>query len=162
MDVSSADRQKLLGGLLKVYRERIDDRLRKLGADSYDMAVPETLVLPLVIRPDESIRGVVYGRYKQSSGAVGRGVLVATDNRLVLIDRKVLSLRCDEIAYSALAAISYDKVGPATTITLHSRFGDISIRTFNSRCAENFVADMESTIFKIRQQQASAGQYYLD
>lgn len=149
--LSKADREQLLGGLLKIHGEQIADRLRELGADQYDLLLPETHTLPLLIRPNEAITSIVYGRYKQSNGAVGRGALVATDSRLLLIDRKVLSLRSDEISYGAVTAITYNKVGPAATITLHTRLGDINVRTFNWRCAQNFIADLEDSIFRVRQ-----------
>jgi hypothetical protein len=151
--LSRAGRERLLSGLLKIHREHIEDRLRVLGADRYDLLLPETHALPLIIRSDEVITGIVYGRYKQSDSSIGRGTLVATDSRLLLVDRKILSLKCDEIAYTAVTAITYNKVGPAATITLHSRIGDISVRTFNWRCAQNFIADLENTIFKVRQLQ---------
>jgi hypothetical protein len=150
--VTIAGRDQLLNGLLRIHRERINSRLRELGADAFDLALPETMTLPLVLRPNEQVTGIVYGRYKETGGPVGRGALVATENRVLLVDRKILSMRCDEIDHGALTAISYNKVGPVTTITLHSRFGDISIRTFNWRCAQSFIADMESVIFKLHQQ----------
>ena len=151
--LSPTDREQLLGGLLKIHSEQIEDRLRDLGADNYDLLLPETHTLPLVIRPGEVITSVVYGRYKLSNGAIGRGALVATDSRVLLVDKKILSLRFDEIAYAAVTAITYIKVGPTATITLHTRVGDFSVRTFNWKCAQNFIADLESTIFRVRQLQ---------
>lgn len=151
--LSRSSRERLLEGLLKFHRERIEDRLRELGADQYDLLLPETHTLPLVIRPSEVITSIVYGRYKQSNGAIGRGALVATDSRVILVDKKFLSLRCDEIAYGAVTAITYNKVGPTATITLHTRLGDINMRTFNWKCAQSFIADLESSIFRTKQPQ---------
>jgi len=148
--------ERLTSSLLSLHKERINTDLRRLGAVQYDMRLPETHSLPLIIRPEEHINGVVYGRYSQTSGhKVGRGVLVATDFRMLLVDKKPLFLRCDEITYGAISAITYGRAGIGIAIILHTRMGDIHLRTFNRACAVNFVEDVERSIFSIRQRTSS-------
>lgn len=125
--------------------------LRHLGADAYDFLVPETAVLIKVIRTDEQILGIVYGRYKQKSADgifIGRGALIATDKRILLLDKKPLYLNTDEIAYYVVSGVDYTRVGPVGTVVLHTRVGDIQVRTFNRKCAESFVSSVESMIFE--------------
>ncbi len=137
------------GGLQLAHKARVDSEIRTLGAGRYNFWLPETRVLPLVIHPDEHITGIVYGRYVLSSNAqVGRGALVATDTRIVLIDKKFLFLRCDEISYDAVSGVTYSRVGFIGTIVLHTRLGDITLRTLNRNCTKSFVESIEKNISK--------------
>lgn len=131
------------------HKFKINNRLRELGAVSYDMALPENSVLPLVIEPDEAINGIVYGRYKQDfveRPIIGRGALVSTNKRVLLVDHKPLFVKCNEIPYRVVNAISYSRAGLASTIVLNTRLGNVSIRTFNRTCASNFVSAIENEI----------------
>jgi hypothetical protein len=120
--------------------------IRKLGADRFDLMLPETHALLGIIHDDEVIVGIVYGVYQQNNAehASGRGVLVATDRRVLLIDKKPIFLKCDELSYNVVSGISYSKAGVAGTITIHSRTGDISIRTYNAACGDTFVKAIEA------------------
>jgi hypothetical protein len=147
-----------------MYRERMSDEflrarwqelksdVRHMGADSYDILLPETRMLAVAIDLDEKVEGIVYGRYKQQSNhSIGRGALIATDRRILLIDRKPVYVKCDEIGYMAVSGVSYVRVGVMGTVTLHTRLGDINLRTFNKKCAEGFVKAVEQEVFNRKQ-----------
>src|SRR5438128_176623 len=74
---------------------RINHELKQGGAVRYDLILPETHYLRYVIRSDEHIKGSVYGKH-----ATGRGVLVATNQRVLFIDKKPLFVHIDEIGYA--------------------------------------------------------------
>ncbi len=131
----------------RLHRQKILTALTQLGAEWYDMQLPETHLLPQLIHLDEQILGVVYGRYHQENGVkVGRGVLVATNDRVLLVDKKPLFLRCDEFSYFVVSGVTYSKAGIAGTVVLHTRVGDIHVRTFNQRCAQKFVVAIEEQV----------------
>jgi hypothetical protein len=138
------------------HRRRIQQELQALGAVKYNMWLPETHALPRIIRPDEQLHGVVYGRYKQKGRygqeantlSSGRGMLVVTDVRVLFIDKKPLFLRCDEIPREIISGVTYAKVGFAGTVAMHTRAGDFTIRTFNDRCAKLFVESLEAICFE--------------
>lgn len=118
---------------------RVKAELRVHGAVAYDLWLPETHYLPHVIHEDEHIMGTVYGRYKG-----GRGVLVATDQRVLFLDKKPGWMRCDEITFAVIGGITRTKIGPVGNVTLHTRLGDYKLRTFNQKNAENFVDYIET------------------
>ena len=136
-------------GFAKGQQDDIGRMLRKLGAVRYDFWLPETHVLPYILHPDEELKGIVYGHYQQngSEPAEGRGALVATDRRILLIDKKPLFLKCDELRYAVISGVTYARVGPAGTVTLHTRAGDIHVRTLNNTCALLFVKAIEAQCF---------------
>lgn len=128
---------------------QFEQELRTLGAVAFDLWLPESHALPNLLHLDEHVWGVVYGRYTNTSKVeTGRGMLVATDQRLLLINKKPLFVKCDEIAYRVISAITYTKAGIAGTVTVHTRMGDINVRTFNQKCARIFVEAIEAKIFK--------------
>lgn len=118
---------------------RVKAELRVHGAVAYDLWLPETHYLPHIIHEDEHIMGTVFGRYPG-----GRGVLVATDQRVLFLDKKPGWMRCDEITFAVIGGVTRTRVGPVGTVTLHTRLGDYALRTFNQKNAENFVDYIES------------------
>ncbi|GEM_PF-3343634 len=55
---------------------------------------------------------------------------------------------CDELSYWAVSGVTYSRVGLMGSVTLHSRLGDIQVRTLNQRCAMSFVRSVESKLFE--------------
>jgi Bacterial PH domain len=136
------------GGLLTGHAKRVYQSIKTLGANKFDMFLPETHILPSVILPHEKVEGIVYGKFNfQNVAEGGRGVLVATPHRVLLIDRKPLYMHTHEITYRNISGISYSHLGLAGTVTLNTRVGNIYLRTFNRSCANGFVEAVEDRIF---------------
>lgn len=126
-------------GFIQSHAERIRDELREVGATFVDLLLPETRSLPFIIHTDEHIRGAVYGRSKD-----GIGILVATDRRIIFLDKKLLFMKFDEITYDVVSGISMGFAGLFGTLTLHTRIGDFTLKTLNQKCASNFVEYIET------------------
>lgn len=134
--------------------------LRLLGADEYDLLLPETHCLPSILKPGEVIFGVVYGRYHKEGErtVIGRGLLVITDRRVILIDKKPLFVQSDDIKFEVISGVDYGQVGPIATVVLHTRLGDIKVRTFNKRCGRQFVQSTQDMLYQY--QQGHSYEYY--
>ena len=113
---------------------RVYEELKRAGAVAYDMWLPETRYLPHIIAHTEHIRGAVYGKYGKN-----RGVLVATDERIIFLNKKVLLLQLNDISYNVVSGVTRTRLGPIGTVTLRTSMGDYSLRTFNQKNAKNFV-----------------------
>lgn len=124
------------------------DNLKHVGANSFDMRLPETYALPLIVRAEETILGIVYGRYHKKgdnvSAARGRGVLLITNHRIVFLDKKPSFLHYDEIPLDLISGVTYTKAGIASRVQLHTRMGDYTVRTFNQKCATTFMHAVEA------------------
>jgi hypothetical protein len=127
----------------KSHVERINKELRAAGAVAYNMWLPETHYLPHLIKQNEHIKGTVYGRYKD-----GRGVLIATDQRILFLDKKPLFMHRDDITFNIVSGISRTRIGIIGTVTLRTREGNYTIRTFNQKNAKNFVDYVTSEYLK--------------
>lgn len=127
---------------IKPHAERLRAELKEHGALPYDLLLPETYYLPTVIHPNEHIMGSVFGRYKYD-GSIGRGALVATDQRVIFLDKKPLFVHYDELTFMIIGSVTYTKTAVIGYVTLHTRLGDFQLRTFNQKNAYNFVQYIE-------------------
>jgi len=122
--------------------------LRMVGADRYDLLLPETHSLPHLLAPDEQLLGAVYGKYTLDKGThVSRGLMAITDRRILLVDKKPFFMLYNDISFDVVAGIAYGETGLGETVTLSTRMGDIRFRTFNPACASRFVQAVEDKLF---------------
>lgn len=121
------------------HKERIRYELRRAGMSRYGLRKSESRYLPNIIQPDEHIGGVVYGMSDDSSV-----LLVATDQRVIFLDRKPLFTNQDELTFDVVSGVNISHVGPGATVVLHSRIKNFKIRTLNTTAAANFVKFLES------------------
>lgn len=86
-----------------VHQSVIEARLNQLGIKRSRWVKPEIRELSRILMDDESIITMVSGRYYG-----GFAVLVATDHRLLLIDKKVMFLTVDDIRYDMISEIDFN------------------------------------------------------
>lgn len=127
------------GAVRAAHAKRISEDLRRLGVTRYGLHRLASRYLPNVIHLDEQLGGVVYGRQE-----IGSVMLVATDRRVIFIDKKPLFINEDEIRYGVVSGVSFSHAGFGTTVTLHTRIRDYRIHTFNQKCAMRFVEYIEA------------------
>lgn len=130
----------------KAHKLRVQNDLRRLGVSKFGMLHLESRYLPTIIHPTEQIGGVVYGRSNKNYV-----MLVATDRRVLFLDKKMLFVSRDEATYDVVSGVSYSHAGPSSIVTLHTRIRDYSIRTYNQRCADSFVRYIESRVLEHKQ-----------
>ena len=128
-----------------------EEHLSDLGAYTVNLWFPESRAIPSNLEKDEKIIGVVFGRYKLrhsvTSSSIGRGAVVATNQRVFLIDKKPMFMALDAIKYDEIRAVSFTKVSISGTVRLSMDVGDISVRTFNPKCAQIFVDAVNKKLF---------------
>ncbi len=115
------------------HRRRIIQELKDLGMTRVGLLHGASRYLPSIVHADEHIGGLVYGQNLD-----GFVILVATDRRIIYLDKKPLFVNEDEVTYDVVSGINYSHAGWGSTVVLHTRVKDFKIRTFNERCANNF------------------------
>lgn len=123
---------------------RIKRELTKAGMTSYGQIKMSTRYLPELIHDKESILGVVYGRSSR-----GNGMLVATDKRIIYVERRPFFSSTDEIGYNSINGVRRT-TSLFSTVSLHSRQGDYTLRYVNPECAKKFDEVVENYIEKAR------------
>ena len=125
--------------------QQVKASLRRRGAVAYDMWLPETHYLPHLLHKGENIMGSVFGRYSLTrDNSVGRAALVATDHRVLFLNKKPLFMQVDELSFSIIGGVTFTSVLIMGFVTLHTRLGDFKLRTFNLKNAANFVDYVET------------------
>lgn len=119
--------------------ERIQAELKAAGAGNVALHTPEGRALLQVIHEDEHIGGVVYGRYSE-----GLAWLVATDKRVIFMDKKPLFATTDEITYDIVTGTKMSRAALFTSVTLHTRVHDYAVRFVKRKCAKIFISYIES------------------
>ncbi len=123
----------------KQHVKRIREELIKAGVTTYGLTKSESRYLPRVIHPDETIEAVVYGQHNSSSA-----MLVATDKRVIYLDKKPLVTILDEFPYETVAGVEFDVRTLFSTLTLRTRVGNYTIRYVNITCGQKFADFIEN------------------
>lgn len=120
------------------HTERVKEELQALGVSRFGLMRMESRYLPNIIHPNETIGGVVYGSHED-----GSVMIVATDRRIIFLDKKPLFVNEDEMSYAMVGGISMSHAGWGTVVTLHTRLKDYKLRTYNRKCAQGFMRYLE-------------------
>lgn len=87
--------------------EEIKDELEKLNINPTFFARKEIRELPNVLSTDEKIVYLVEGRNKTTQHHI---ILVATDRRLIFIDKEFMyGLKVEDFSYNKVSSIQYEK-----------------------------------------------------
>jgi len=116
-----------------LHRKRVRQELLVAGITKYGLIKQESRFLPRIIHPEEHVMGVAYGRYKH-----GSGMLIATDRRVIFLDRKPLFTINDEIRFDVISGLSHDIGTGFASVTLHTKLGDYQLNYVNLHCADIF------------------------
>ncbi len=117
----------------------VKEQLRNVGVTKYGTTMSGVRYLAKLIHPGEQIMGVIYGR--NSDGSV---VLVATDRRIVYINKKPFFSNFDELTYDIVSGVSYGQSWIFTTVRLHTRVKEYELHWVNPKCARYFIRFIES------------------
>jgi hypothetical protein len=85
-----------------VSRSSVSSQLKRLGQKFRFFGRSEAKELKNIINPDESILQCAYGHYHG-----GSGLLVATDKRIVLVDKRPFYLNVESMSYDNLTHVDY-------------------------------------------------------
>jgi|SRR3989344_1423574 len=130
------------------HKQRIVQDLKRLGVSHSGLQTMEAHYLPQVIHADEQIGGVVYGMHRD-----GFAMLIATDRRVIYLDKKPMFTNEEEITYFVVSGVILSHAGPGTTVTLHTKVKDFKIKTLNLHCAEGFVEYIESRSLELKKEE---------
>lgn len=118
----------------RVKRELID-----AGVSLYGLMKSESRYLHKILHDNETIEAVVYGQHHSNSA-----MLVATDERIIYLDRKPMATLFDEVSYEVVSGIEFDIHTLFATVVLHTPVKNYDIRFANLHCAEKFARHIET------------------
>lgn len=118
---------------------RIKRELLDAGATVYGLLKSESRFLPRILHDNEHIEAVIYGQHQSSSA-----MMVATDERIIYLDKKPMVAMFDEVSYEVVSGIEFDIHTFFATMVLHTPVKNYQFKFVNLRCAERFARLIES------------------
>lgn len=128
----------------------VRSQLKQIGADFRHWGRGEARELPQILMEGETIQVALMGRY---SG--GFAMMIATDQRMLLIDKKPLYLTLEDVRYDMVAEVDYCHQLFDATIhicTLNKELRFTSTRKPNMRLFTNYVQKRVSELRQHQQQ----------
>lgn len=130
--------------------QRIQQELKDAHVTGYGRIKQESRFLHNIIEDNEHIKAVIYGLYGEDGVSVqsNSGMLVATDKRLIFIDRKPLFSDVDELGYEAVIGINVNKAPLFSAVDVHTARKEFHFRNVNKKCASKFERYIESKVIE--------------
>lgn len=119
--------------------KRIRRELIDAGVSVYGLLKSESRYLPKVMHDDEHIEAAVYGQHNSSSA-----MLVATDERIIYLDKKPMAEFFDEVSYEVVSGIEFDIHLFFAAVVLHTPVRNYDFKFVNMHCAEKFARLIEA------------------
>ena len=126
-------------GEMRMHRTRIYYEMREAFLSRWALKSSEGRYLPYIIHDHEHIKAAVFGY--QEAGFV---MLVATDKRVLFVDKKPLFINQDEVTFDVVSGVKINETVAGATLKLHTRVKDYKLFTFNEKSAENFMRFIET------------------
>ncbi len=137
------------------HRARVRSELRQAGITSFGLLRSEARYLPDIIYDDESIGGAIYGVDQN-----GWCMLVATEKRVIYLDKKPFFITKDIITYDVVSSVQSNVVGPFSTVTLSTRGEGFSLRFVSAAAAKKFVDYIEKRRLSGGEYDVGSGRFY--
>ncbi len=114
--------------------EEIQTQIRNLDGFETFLGRKEIKELPNILWEDETVENVIQGTYNN-----GNGILVATNRRLVFVDKGILyGLKVEDFAYDKISSIQYET---------GMLFGKLTIFTSGNKAIVNNVLKAKVRVF---------------
>jgi len=127
--------------------KQIKKELKAAKVTNYGLLKQEARHLHVIIEKDEHIKAAIYGLYGDSKGVQSSsGMLIATDRRMIFIDKKPLFTDIDEFGYGAVLGINVNNALLFSSVTVHTANKEYKFRNVNRKCARQMKLYIESNV----------------
>ena len=124
----------------------IEKQLKTVGCGFRWWGRAEVRELCNILSPGEVIAQCLNGRYEN-----GFAVFCATDNRLLIVDKKPMFLRLEDIRYDMIAELDFSSQVLESTVTIKSPGRDLVFSSLNHGRLRKLFAYTQQRVTDIRQ-----------
>jgi general stress protein 26 len=136
------------------HRDRIKRELLQAGLSWLSVIRAEGRYLPHIIYEDEHIGGAIYG-----VGNSGWCILVATEKRVIFLDKKPFFTTKDILTYDIVSGVLSNSVWLFSSVTLQTRGGEYALKYVNHEAASKFAKYIESRRLNTGQYDQRSGRF---
>lgn len=133
-----------------VHSNTVQKQLRAIGADQLFWGKLELAELPKIMIHGEIIEHVQHGHY---SG--GFATLVATNHRLLLVDKKPFFLTVIDLRFDMVAEVDYGHQFMGATIHVQSFNKDFKFQSYNKKNLREMTGFIQKKVMEMRGQRTN-------
>ena len=130
--------------------QEVEYRLAKVGLHNRYWGKPELRELTHIIMSDEQIVGAVNGRYEG-----GFALLVATDRRVLLVDKKPIFLNMLDIGYATISDIRYTAKLIDATVWIRTSNKSFSFTSMRQKHLRQLASHLQEKVMNMMQRRYS-------
>jgi len=131
--------------------QEVERQLKAVGCNFRFFGRPEVRELAKILLPGERIAQATNGFYEG-----GFALLVVTDDRLLLVDRKPMFLTIEDVRFDMIAEIDFNHRLLNATVNIHSTNKSLRFTSWNHQRLRTLVQHLQQRVMQIRQQHAQA------
>lgn len=125
--------------------QNVKNELRAIGVTSYELSKPEVAQLADQLHLGETVQAIIFGFYGS-----GYGILAATNERVIFIDKMIIGVKVETFVYNLLGGIEYDLGTFTGKIRLICRGETYTFKWVKKSHAKNFFNYVEDKILKVQ------------
>lgn len=133
----------------------IELQLSRLGINNRFFGKPEVRELQHILSQDEVIKAAVNGRYHG-----GLSLLVATDRRLLLIDKKFWFLNIEDVRFDMILEIDYCAKLLDSTLSIRTFNKVLNFTAMKQKMLRHLTGYIQDRVMEIRHNQSDMGDRY--
>jgi hypothetical protein len=134
-----------------VSAESVKEQLERIDFKQFGWGKAEVRELPSILLPDEQIYECVHGSYEG-----GFALLVATDVRLLLIDKKILnSLTVEDLRFDMINEIDYSHRLMGAYISISTGSKNLKFRSYNQPRLRKLIGHVQHCMAEAKKKQSS-------
>ncbi len=137
-----------------VHRHQVQAQLKELGISIKSWGVAEANELPSILMDREQIKALIHGWYEN-----GFATLVATDLRLLLIDKKPLHLTIEDVRYDMIAEVDYNARLVDSTVSINTLNKQLKFTSMRQRRLRELTTFVQQRVMQLRQHQFTSTQF---
>ncbi len=127
----------------------VQAQLKERGIVVRYWGLPELRVLPTILIPGEQIHSLVNGRYEG-----GFAMLVATDQRVILIDKKPLYLTIESLQYDMIAEVNFNARVMEASLCIMTVNKTLKFTTIRQRRLRDIADYVQRRVLELRNRHA--------
>ena len=130
-----------------VTKDYVNAQLKRLGIPRNGWGSSELNELQSILMPNEEITGHSHGWYEN-----GFATLIATSERLLLIDKKVFHLTIEDVRYDMIAEVDFNASVIDATIRVTSMNKTLKFTSFKQQRLRSLTQYIQQRVMEMRQQ----------
>ena len=134
-----------MGGAKMVTLDQVQTALKKVGMHNRFWGKAEMRELCNILTPDETIIGAVNVRYEG-----GFAMLLATDRRLLLVDKKVMFLNMEDIRYDMISQLEFSARLLDATLTVKTINTVLRFTAYKQQDLRKLTNFMQERVMELR------------